>query len=175
MLLTMKKRLYSSLGLSFLLAAMATAAPTASVPAPAAPASREMTVVIVDSLRQQRRGGFDDFDRMAEVFGRVFDRQHWPVKVTFERFAANNGSPDLELEVFYKGIQNEFDEQVFKAWTILNDHGTKHDFGIVEFRYQPRLGQNIDDMIQHIYAGAAEKTAALIQPYLVSPAQAPKP
>jgi hypothetical protein len=140
----------------------------ASVPAaPVAPVPtiRTLAVVVVDSLHRGHQA-FYDYDRIAEEFGTVFENRHWPVKVTFERFAANTENHDLELQIFYRGIFNEFGERVYKAWTILNDHGTKHDFGIVDFRYQPRPGMQMDDLIRDVFKGAGEKTAGLIEPFV---------
>lgn len=162
-------RFISGLLLSVLLAGSGYALPAAA--AAPTPASRHLTVVIVVSLLRQS-SAVDDFDRMAEVFGRIFDEQKWPVETSFERFAANNDAHDLELRIFYQGIYREFDEDVYKAWTVLYDHGVKHDFGIVEYRYLPRPGELPDDIARQIYAGAAAKMTDLIRSDL-PPAPAP--
>ena len=168
----MKTRFLTSVLMSFLaVGAVHGAAPT-SPPPPPPTAQPEMAVIVVEGLR--RHAGEDEFNRIAEEFEAAFAARHWPVTITFERFAANNEARDIELHLFSQGIFNEFNERVFKTWVTLEVRGTKHDFKIVDFRYQPRPGENVDDMIRKIYRGAAEKVASLIDPYL-APNAAPAP
>ncbi len=155
------------------LAALAPAALAAGSAASVATApERNLAVVVVDSLRRPQQA-FYDYNRIAEEFEQAFEARHWPVKVTFERFAANTESHDLELRLFYRGITDEFGERVYRAWTILFDHGTKRDFGVVEYRYVPRALEPMDDVIHRIFRGAGDKTALLIEPY-VAPSAAAK-
>ena len=138
--------------------------PAPSAP-PGPPPQPEMAVIVVDSLRQGHQA-FNDFNLISEEFGNVFEARHWPVKVTFEQFAANNRPRPIELKVFYQGIYREFVERKFRAWVTLEVNGTKHDFGIVTFRYLPRPYENVDDMVRAIFRGAAEEIANRIQPFL---------
>lgn len=149
----------------------------AAMAGPAAPAGpttpqRELVVVFVDSLHRDG-AAFDTFNRLAYQFGKVFAARHWPVKVRFERFAANSGPYNLELRIFYQGIRNDFGERKLRAWMILHTNGTKHDFGIVEYRYWPRPGEQVSDMLDDLFRGEAQRTANLIEPYLVPTAAAP--
>ena len=63
----------------------------------------------------------------------------------------------------------------FRAWVTLMDHGTKHDFGIVHFSYSPRPGQQQDDVIEHLFRGAAGLVADKIEPILFPKADPVKP
>lgn len=154
------------------LVALAPAAFAASSAAsPATAPEPTLAVVVVDSLHRPEQA-FYDYNRIAEEFGKAFDARHWPVKVTFERFAANTESHDLELRLFYRGITDEFGERVYRAWTILLDHGTKRDFGVVEYRYVPRALEPMDDVIHKIFRGAGDKTALLIEPFVAPTAAA---
>ena len=56
------------------------------------------------------------------------------------------------------------------AWMTLTVRGTKHDFGIVQYRYLPRPGELTDDMIRRVFRGAGEKAAELVAPYLTGQA-----
>lgn len=165
----MKTRLM--LGFSLVMLVFSGSAAAAAEPAAPTP-KRELAVVVVDSLQREPQG-FNAFERIAGHFGAVFEKRPWPVKVTFERFAANNRPHDLELEIFYKGVRQEFDQQVFRAWVILTDRGVKHDFGIVAYRYSPRPAMPVEDMLEAVFRGAGEATASLIGPYVAGKAPTP--
>jgi hypothetical protein len=133
--------------------------------APAA-APRDLTVVVVESL-DQRPGRVARFDRIAEAFGQVFAERKWPVRVHFERFAANTSETETQLRIFYQGIYSETPgDLVFHAWMVLSVDGVKHDFGVVRYRYYPRAGQLEDITLNKIVRGAAEEAAARIEPIL---------
>ncbi|HVU35852.1 MAG TPA: hypothetical protein VHE61_20600 [Opitutaceae bacterium] len=168
----MKKRFIIGFSaLVFLLIGVVSRAAPPTMPAPAQPV---LKVIFVDSLHREPSAN-DTFNRLAYQFGRVFDQRQWPVKVEFERFAANNGPAEQVLQIFYQGIRHEFDERVFRAWMVLDDHGTKHDFGMVVYRYSPRPLEPVDDMLDAVFHGAGEKTAALLQPYVAPGAAVPSP
>ena len=159
-----------------LLAILLTVAAPICLGAPAKPltnapsTSPELAVVVVETM--PRRGGVSpDFDLIAEEFQRVFDARHWPVKVIIERFAANNDPHALELKIFYQGVHSEFSgmEKRYRAWTVLTVNGTAHDFGVIEYRYQPRPGEDVDDSIHRIFRGAAKQTADLVEPFIAPP------
>ena len=145
----------------------ALAAGTAAVRAePAAPAEKDpgtLKIIVVESLvRGESRVA--DFDRMNQVFTEVFSGRNWPLKITFERFASNTPEDGTQLRVFYKGIYPEApDDLTFHAWMILYDHGVKHDFGMVEFRYNPRASQGEDTILEHVVRGAAVIAADMVQ------------
>lgn len=151
--------------LLFALSVAVTLSGVAAAPAPTPPAERpKLGVIVIDSL--PTRHGFDDFNLIAEEFANAFNARHWPLDVTFERFAANNDEHPLELKVFNQGIHEVFGERRVRAWVILTVNGTKHDFGIVEYRFYPRIGLMVDDMVHQSYRGEGDKIAQLIEPYL---------
>jgi hypothetical protein len=157
---TMKSALLFALSLAVTLSGFSAA------PAPTLPAERpKLGVIVIDSLPTQN--GFDDFNLIAEEFGNAFNARHWPLDVTFERFAANNEDHPIELKVFNQGIHNVFGERRVRAWVILTVNGTKHDFGIVEYRFTPRVGLMTDDLVHRAYRGEGDKIGQLIEPYLV--------
>lgn len=135
---------------------------------------RELPVVVVESLHH----GFasqDEFNRIDLAFTRVAAQRKWPVKVKVERFAANLPDRDPELRVFMRGVREEVPgELTFYAWMILTDHGTKTDFGVVQYRYHPRLGENREDVLEHVFRGAAGVAADKIEPLLFPKPAAPK-
>jgi hypothetical protein len=149
-------------------------APAQNAPA-AAPAPRELTLVVVESLdRHADRPG--EFDRIDIVFTKVFEKRKWPVKISAERFAANTPSHDIELRMFYQGIHPELPgDETFRAWMVLDDHGTKHDFGIIKFRYYPRPLETREDVLENTLRGAANAVANKIEPILFPKAGPPKP
>jgi len=158
---------------------LATGIAGAAETAPAAPAAadapREFTIVVVESIGP-RPGDIDTFDRIAEVFTRVIKERKWPVKVKVERFASNLPAYETVLRVFYKGIHEEMPgELTFRAWMILEDHGEKHDFGIIPYRYTPRPGEPVEDSLQNTIRGAARDVAKKIEPILFPKAGAAKP
>ena len=150
---------------------------TARADAPAGPADPTpvLTIVVVDSLHGGGPG-MDTFERLDRVFTEVFKQQKWPLKYDTERFGA--GAPDypLELRVFYEGIHRETPvDLTFRAWIILYDHGKKHDFGIVRYDSNPRIGQMMTDQLDGAVRGAAKLIAAKIGPVLFPKPDAPKP
>ncbi len=145
----------------------------AQSPAPTAP--RELTIVVVDSLRN---GAADEdaYERIARNFTKVFEKRNWPVKIDCERFAGNLPDYPTELRVFYQGIRElNSGELTFIAWMTLTDHGTKHDFGVIRYRYSIRPYELADDRFDNLFRGAAQVAAAKIEPILFPSAAAAKP
>jgi hypothetical protein len=143
--------------------------------APAAPALPELKVVVVESL-VRGPGRITDYDRIDSEFTRVFEGRKWPVTVRVERFASNTTDDGLQLRVFYQGIYEEAPgDLTFHAWMTLYDHGTKKDFGIVKFRYNPRPMQSEDDVLDHVVRGAAAAAADKIEAALFPKTGARKP
>ncbi len=134
---------------------------------PSSPARPTLAVVVVETTTRSVRAN-DDFERIAEEFEQVFAGRGVPFDVKVERFAANNEAHTHELRVFYRGIDDEFGEKVFRAWMTLTVRGTKHDFGIVVYRYWPRPAENVDDVIRKLFRGAAGEAADRVTPHLVT-------
>ncbi|HWA86916.1 MAG TPA: hypothetical protein VG710_11880 [Opitutus sp.] len=129
-----------------------------------------LTLVVVTSLAQggdATPSAYTDFDRLDLAFQDVAKRRHWPVRIVAERFAANTPAHPLELRVFLQPVGNylpsEFD---FRAWMTLNDHGTKHDFGMIVHREELRAGENVSDFLERLFHRAAEAAAKKIEPVL---------
>lgn len=153
------------------LAAAAEAPPST----PPAPAERELALVVVENL-DESASAITAFDRLEIAFREVIRERRWSVKLTAERFAANTPDHPTELRIFNKGIQQETpNELTYRAWMTLVDRGTKHDFGIVKFRYYPRFGERPDATLEAIYLGAARAAADKIQPFLFPQPAAAKP
>jgi hypothetical protein len=151
----------------------ARAAPPAAAPA-TPPDQPELALVVVDTLAH-RESAYTDFDRLDLAFQDVAKRRHWPVKIAAERFAANTPAHELELRVFLQPIRQEIpDEFTFRGWMTLTEHGTKHDFGVVVYRYRPRPGEMMDDSLDKIFRGAAETAAKKIEPILFPDLAKPK-
>jgi hypothetical protein len=135
-------------------------AQTASAPAAPLP---ELKVVVVESL-VRGPGRITDYDRINAEFTAVFRKRKWPVTIKVERFASNTPDDGLQLRVFYQGIYEEAPgDLTFHAWMILYDHGTKKDFGIVKFRYNPRPLQDEEDVLDRVVRGAAGEAADRIE------------
>ena len=148
----------------------------ASADPAAAPASDQpvLALVVVDTL-VRHDSAFTDFDRLDLAFQEVARDRHWPVRIAAERFAANTGSHELELRVFLQPIRQDIpDEFTFRSWIILTEHGTKHDFGVIVYRYRPRPGEMMDDALEKIFRGAATAAAAKIEPVLFPELAKPK-
>jgi hypothetical protein len=142
------------------------------VPCPGqAPSPAPKPVLAIDVVESLGRGTnrLTDFDRISTVFTDVFSRRKWPVTLKMERFAANDPSYDYELRVFFEGIYEETPgDLTFHAWMTLFDHGTKHDFGMVRFRYYPRPGQDAEDALERAVRGGAEEVAPKIGAILIT-------
>jgi hypothetical protein len=123
----------------------------------------ELKVVVVESL-VRGPGRITDYDRIDAEFTAVLSKRKWPVTIRVERFASNTPDDGLQLRVFYQGIYDEAPgDLTFHAWMILYDHGTKRDFGIVRFRYNPRPLQDREDVLDRVVRGAAVEAADRIE------------
>ena len=138
-----------------------------SAPAAAAePSASKLTIVVVESLQHQR-GAITDFDRIDMAFEQVAKERNWPIKTEGERFAANTEDHEIELRVFPQPIREEIPgEMVFRGWMTLMNKGTKHDFGVVTFRYHRRAGEPTEDVLEKVFRGAALKAADKLEPIL---------
>lgn len=156
----MNSRILFSL-LSFAIAAVCPVAAQTAQPV----AQPVLSVVVVDTLQRESQARAE-FDRITEEFGRVFESRGWPVKVTFERFAANDAPKALELRMFYQGIREEVGEQVFRAWLTLHQNGAKQDFGVIQGRYLPRPGEQVDSVLRRVMQDAAVAAAKKLDPVM---------
>lgn len=136
-------------------------------PSPAAPAPvRELALVVIEPIGSHG-GAITAFDRLDIAFTDVVKQRKWPVKLVAERFAANTPDHETELRVFYKELREDVPgERTIRAWMTLTDRGQKHDFGMVVFRYSPRLGEPFDQMIEKMFLGLANAGADKISPLL---------
>jgi len=160
----MKTRLTSSLLLfaSLLLTGVGTRAESTA----SAPATRELAIVVVDTVQRQR-GAITDFDRIDLAFQHVAKQRKWPVKIVAERFAANSPNYDTELRIFNQPLREETSgDLTFRGWMTLTVSGTKHDFGMVTFRYYRRAGEHSDDVLEKVFRGVATVAAEKIEPIL---------
>ncbi|MEO7598474.1 MAG: hypothetical protein ABIV50_06050 [Opitutus sp.] len=127
---------------------------------------RELTIVVVESLGGRSMGD-SPYDRIARVFTDVFEERKWPLKIKDERFAANTPNHEIELRVFFHGVTRETpSELTFRGWMVLDVQGEKHDFGMVRYRYVPRVGEQMDEVLDKVVAGAARIAVDKIEPIL---------
>jgi hypothetical protein len=134
----------------------------------------KLGIVVVDNL-DHHGSAITAFDRLDIAFQKVAEQRRWPVMVMAERFAANMASFDTELRIFNQPIRHDMPgELTFRGWMILTDHGVKHDFGIVTFMYSTRPLENMDDVLNKIFLGAANAAADKIEPLLFPKPAAPR-
>ncbi|MFA5263470.1 MAG: hypothetical protein WC378_06555 [Opitutaceae bacterium] len=167
---------YLTLGTLFLALFLATVVPGAAQNTPAATEARhDLMIVVVESL-SHGSSEYNEFNRIDRVFTEVFEQRKWPVKIKVERFAANSPAYETELRIFYQGIRKEeIDDLTFRAWMTFNDHGKKHDFGIVRFKFYPRPGQQREDALEAAVRGAADIAATKIEAILFPKPDGKKP
>jgi hypothetical protein len=150
--------------LSLLIASGATGRAQAQNP-PASPLP-VLTVVVSESL-DRRAEGVTTFAAIQSAFTRVLGKRGWPVKISVERFAANNSDSDYELRVFFRGIYYETPgELTVRAWMTLFDHGKEHDFGIIKYQIVQGPIEHRDDAFEVLLRGEAEIAASKIEPIL---------
>jgi hypothetical protein len=58
---------------------------------------------------------------------------------------------------------------------ILYEHGNKHDFGVVSYRYNARPAQQEDMILEHVFRGAARMAADKVEAVLFPKPHRPKP
>jgi hypothetical protein len=134
----------------------------------------ELAIVVVDTVHRNQ-GAIGDFDRIDIAFQRVAKQRKWPVKIAAERFAANTAAHDPELRIFDQPLREEtLDDLTFRGWMTLSVNGTKHDFGIVTFRYYRRAGEQLEDALEKVFRGAANVAADKIEPILFPKTAGPK-
>lgn len=126
----------------------------------------ELAIVVVDTLNHQQ-GAITDFDRIDMAFQKLAKQRKWPVKIAAERFASNTPVRDTELRIFNQPLREETPgDLTFRGWITLMVNGTKHDFGVVTFRYYRRAGEHTDDVLEKVFLGAANAAAQKVEPIL---------
>lgn len=141
--------------------------PASGKDSPAEPAAqREIVLVVVDSLHHQT-GAITDFDRLDMAFRKIVRQRKWPVKLTAERFTADTPEHATELRIVNRPVRQETPgDLTFRGWLTLTVDGTKHDFGIVTYRYYPRPGEAGDETLQKLFEGVARTAADKAEPLL---------
>ena len=144
------------------------------------PPTQELALVVVTPVALSENpgngGAFTDFDRLDRAFQEMAKRRGWPVKIVAERFAANGPAHDLELRVYLQPVRQDLPQlYAFRGWMTLTERGTKHDFGLVVYRQEPRPFERMDDFLEKIMLGAANVAATKIEPILFPQLVQPKP
>ncbi|MDI1247286.1 MAG: hypothetical protein PSV13_00240 [Lacunisphaera sp.] len=143
------------------------AVPVFAKKAPQAPDNRPIfSIVVVDSLLYQQ-GAITDYDRLDMAFTALAKERQWPMRIQAERFAANTPAHETELRIFNQPLREEtLGDITFRGWMTLTAAGRKHDFGIITFRHYVRPGENLDEILEKVFRGAAEAAAVKIEPIL---------
>jgi len=134
-----------------------------------APADQpKLSIVVVENVqRNPSANAISDFDRVDLAFQYVAKQRKWPVTIAAERLVANTPNHETELRVFLHPVREETPgDLTIRAWMALTIQGVKHDFGIITFRYYMRGGEQMDDVIEKVFRGAAETAATKIEPLL---------
>ncbi len=169
------KRRLGLLALLFATLSLGAAAEDPAKPAKE-PDNRPVLAIVVSENLQNQGSAFTDFDRIDIAIHEVAKKRNWPVKIVADRFAA--GVPDYETEVriFSQPVRRDTPaELVFRAWTSLYIKGKKTDFGIVEYRHYPRLGENMNDTLEKVFLGYANVLADKLEPILFPKTDKPAP
>ncbi len=125
-----------------------------------------LAIVVVDSLLYQQ-GAITDFDRLDMAFQHVARQRNWPLRIAAERFAANTPAHETELRIFSQPLREEtLGDITFRGWMSLTLRGKTHDLGIITYRYYVRPGENLEDMLEKVFRGAANAAAEKIEPLL---------
>jgi hypothetical protein len=128
---------------------------------------RELAIVVVETLQGRTGGAITDFDRLDMAFQDVAKQRKWPVILKAERLAANLPDHETELRIFTQPVREETSgDLTYRGWMTLTVNGTKHDFGVVTYRYYPRLGEHTEDALEKVFLGAAKAAAAKVEPIL---------
>lgn len=128
-----------------------------------------MLVVVADSLISHR-AYHDDLDmyiRIKTNFGKVFEKQEWPLNFDFERWSASIPDDGMQLRIWFKSLEEEtIGDLVFRAWVTLLEDGKKTDFKIIRVRTYPRPGGPVYQNIDEILSLAAEEVAKKLDKHL---------
>jgi hypothetical protein len=132
-----------------------------------------LALVVVENLQRNPSSAITDFHRLDLAFEYVAKQRKWPVTVAAERFAANTPKHETELRVFLQPLDEETSgDLTFRSWVTLTVKEQKHDFGVVTYRYYPRLGENTEDTLEKAFRGAAQAIAVKVEPVLFPQAAA---
>lgn len=137
----------------------------AEKPTPAPEPKQVLAIVVVETL--QRQTAITDYDRFDIAFHDLARKRKWPVTLKVERFAANMPAYDPEVRLFTRPLREETPgDLTYRAWVTVTIRGEKHDFGIVTYRTYPRAGENREDTLEKVFAGAAQAIAGKFEPLL---------
>lgn len=158
------------LAAALLVAGSAAAKEIVRVPAP----EGVLPVVITEAVGTMGNA-FTDYDRLDLALQEVAKERNWPVKIAAEKFASNTPDYQTELNITLQQVRQEVPgEYMYRGWTTLWVNGKKHDFSIITFRYNYRLGEQMDDRLEKLFRGAARATADKIEPLLFPDRKAEK-
>jgi hypothetical protein len=123
-------------------------------------------VTVIEALTAGTNA-YTDFNRFDDGLQKVAKERKWPVKVAVDRFAGNTPDYDTELRITLQRVRRDpIEDYVFRAWVTLVVKGQKHDFKIVTYHYNARIGQNYDDVFQNVFRGGAAAVAKEVEPVL---------
>ncbi|MCF3648139.1 hypothetical protein [Synoicihabitans lomoniglobus] len=132
----------------------------------------ELALVIVPPLSSGENigadsGAYTDFDRLDLAFQKVAEQRHWPVKIVAERLSATTAPHELELRVYLQPVRRDRPEEfTFRGWMTLHADGTKHDLNMIISREQGRYREDLNELLDKLFYGAAEVAARKIEPIL---------
>lgn len=162
----MKTRLFLP-GLLVAALCLAGSARAAAKDAPKEPDNRPELAVVVSESLGNAGSAVTEYTRLDLAFQKMLKKRNWPVKIVTDRFAANTPDHDTEIQIFCQPLRREPTlELVFRGWVTLQAKGKKHDFGLVTYRYNIRLGEADDETIDKVYLGAANAIADKVEPLL---------
>jgi len=151
------------LAVTLLAAGVAAAKEIVRIPAP----DGVLPVVITEMTLGNSGNAYSDYDRLAYALERVSKERKWPLKVSAEKVASNAPNYLTELRISLQRVRQEVPgEFLYRAWTSLTIDGKDHDLGIVSYRYNYRMGENMDDVMDKSFLGGAKATAEKIEPLL---------
>ena len=158
------------LAAALLAAGSATAKEVVRVPAP----EGVLPVVITEAVGTMGNA-FTDYNRLDLALKKVAKERNWPLKVSVEKFASNTPDYLTELNITLQYVRQQIPgEYLYRGWTTLWVNGKKHDFSIIEFRYNYRMGEQTDLSMEKLFYGAAKVTADKIEPLLFPDLKAEK-
>ena len=147
---------------ALLAACSAPAKEVARIPAP----EGVLPVVITEAMGSMGNA-FTDYDRLDLALKQVAKERNWPLQVSVEKFASNTPDYQTELNITLQYVRQQVPgEYLYRGWTTLWVNGEKHDFSIIEYRYNYRSGEQTDLSMEKLFLGAARVTADKIEPLL---------
>jgi hypothetical protein len=135
-----------------------------------------LALVVVENTGRDQVGAITDFHRLDLAFEYVAKQRKWPVRIEAERFAANTAKHETELRVYLKPLVDETPvDLMFRCWVTLTMNGKTHDFRVISYRHNRRIGENTEDTLEKVFRGAAKAIAEKVEPVLFPKASDAKP